>query len=182
MKKVIFVLGVLCLLVLPGLVLAQAGNIVCYGDTQGLVCDLDNSGGFMIVYVLHMNSPGATAVQFALMVEGAALTWVADLSAHDVIGNSRDGVGIAFGGCVASPNLVIQATYTGTSNPCDIIKVVPDPILNEPRDVLVTDCTVPIPVLQNTTGYASYINDNGSCSCGYPVEETTWGKVKSLYR
>ena len=136
----------------------------------------------MFVYVLHMNSPGATAVQFALMVEGAAINWVGDVSPHNVIGDTQNGVAIAFSGCTATPNLLIRATYTGISTPCDIIKVVPDPILDPPREILVTDCTTPVPVLLSTTGYATYINDDGSCSCGYPVEETTWGKVKSLYR
>jgi len=85
------------------------------------------------------------------------------------------------GGCIVSPVEALVVNYLGTSHPCDVIKVVPDPRANPPG-IYVTDCATPEPNVYTLRGHATYINNNGTCYGGYPVEATTWGKVKVLYR
>ena len=127
-------------------------------------------------------STGATASQFKLQVDGVPLTWVGDSSPFPgVIGNTSTGVAVAYGSCLVSPIHVVQATFMGTSAACDMVRVVDDPIA-VPPGIYMTDCASPVPNLVIIPGGSAYVNDDGTCPCNVPAEDTSWGQIKALYQ
>ena len=164
-----------------GLSLAQAGSIGVFADPQGTSCDLDNTSGSMDVYCVHVDTPGATACRFRVEVEGAPLTYFGESSPFvNTYGNSQGGFGVSYGTCLKSPIHVLTISYSGVSAACDMIRVVDDPTAIPPG-IYVTSCQMwPNPFI--ASGGAAYINNDGSCPCNIPVEQTTWGKVKALYQ
>jgi hypothetical protein len=167
---------------------AQAGSIGVFADPAGASCDLlDAVPGLYNVYVVHVFTPGATASQFAV-------TWTAGMmflsesptAPYIKIGTcSQPGTGcaIAYGGCIGSPNMILTISFFAQllSAPCSMFHVIPDQTAPAKTSVLVTDCGDP-PLLLNATGGEAFVNNNGSCPCNVPVEETTWGGIKSMYR
>ena len=89
---------------------------------------------------------------------------------------------IAYGGCYASPNLILTIHYfgNGITPTCSLIKVMPDPSATPPG-IYVTDCADP-PILGGAVGNAMVINPVPGCGCDIPVEQTSWGQIKSLYQ
>ena len=163
-----------------GLSLAQAGSIGVFADPQGTNCNLDNTSGSMDVYCVHVDTPGTTMCQFAIEIIGVALTNIGETSSFSTLGNSQDGIGISYGSCLASPIHLLTITYNGVSDPCDMIRVVDDPTAIPPG-IYMTGCSVGIDV-HVASGGAAYINNDGSCPCDVPLEETNWGRVKALFR
>ena len=181
MKKLLLL--VVSFLFISSMALAQPGSLCVFGDPDGLSCSLNNAGGFVWAYVVHTNTPGASGCQFSLQVIGTSLTWVGDSSPFHTIGSTQEGLTVDYGACLASPILVIQAGFMGTSESCDYIEVIEDPNA-VPPGIYIKDCTTPSPNLISLPRWATYINDDGSCpNClKIPIEETTWGQVKALYR
>jgi hypothetical protein len=164
------------------------GSIGVFSDPGGTNCDIyDFAPGLITVYVVHVNSTGATAAQFRVdnVSWGAGtLTFLGEISAYPtVIGNSQSGISIGYGACIVSPNLLLTINYfgSGLTPPCSYIKVVPDPQAIPPGNVLVVDCGIPA-AKWTATGGAMVVNPLESCLCDIPVQETTWGRVKSLYQ
>jgi hypothetical protein len=88
------------------------------------------------------------------------------------------------GECKTPPVLVCTMLFvaSGTSQPCCDYVVVPNSLPNEPYPIEYIDCTFleqPASVGRKVT-----INPNPTCPCELPLqtEETTWGRVKALYR
>ena len=190
MRRILLLAG--CMMLITGGTLAQGGFLHVWGDSARCVCDPDNTAGFMFVHVIHEGSPGATACQFAVQINGVPLTWVGDYSYFtSVIGNTQSGIAVAYGECMVSPIHVVRMTYLGVSNPCDMIRIVADPT-TVPPGIYATDCATPVPNLLVIGGGTTYINTDGTCWncspyydppwCTVPVEKTTWGKVKEIYR
>jgi hypothetical protein len=107
-------------------------------------------------------------------------TYLAETSPYLTLGNSQTGIALSYGSCMpASPFLILTIQYLvqGATPPGCEYWVVPDPT-TEYDNVMVVDCDS---VLRESYGGVAYINGfPGLCTVG--VEETTWGKVKSLYR
>jgi hypothetical protein len=76
--------------------------------------------------------------------------------------------------------LTIQFFAQGLSGPCSYCQVMADPTATPPG-IYVTDCSSP-PLLLNATGGDVVINPIPGCFCNIPVEETSWGQIKSLYQ
>jgi hypothetical protein len=178
------------LMLVASMAFAQSGGIAVYADKYGACCDLYNHHNSMQVYFIHEYTPGATASQFAVQVQGVPLTNVGETVTppFQSFGHSSYGIAIAYGACLTSPIHVLTITYLGTSAPCDMIRVVEDPSATPPG-IYVTDCAEPIPHLLTGIGGATYINNDGTCNCSLspcppevPVEKNSWGKVKALYR
>ena len=181
-KVLLFSLLLLCTCTLA---FAQPpGSIGLFSDSYGLSCDLIDAPGLISIYVVHVYTPGATGSQFRVDCAsgGAVLTYLADQSPFLIIGNSQTGIAVAYGGCYASPINMLTVLYlgNGTSPSCSYCRVVPDPIA-VPLEILVSDCQDP-PNLLISTGGTLIINPNPSCYCDIPVEETSWGQIKSLYK
>ncbi|MFH1754817.1 MAG: hypothetical protein ABIA59_03860 [Candidatus Latescibacterota bacterium] len=182
-----------CLLVVASMAFAQAGSIGVFADPAGASCNLtDTAPGLKLVYVVHVYSPGATASQFRVTADaGMLMTYLAEAVTAPYIkigtcaGPAGTGCAIAYGSCVASPNMVLTVQYfaSGLTTPCAMFHVLPDISTIPPKtSVLVTNCAVPTPALLIATGGEAYVNNNGSCPCNVPVEETSWGQIKSLYQ
>ena len=56
---------------------AQTGAVCIFSDAAGTECNILDTGALVQVYIVHSNTPGATASQFRLDVDAAAWTYVA---------------------------------------------------------------------------------------------------------
>lgn len=127
------------------------------------------------IYIAHLDFGGVTGSEFRTEADaGFTGVWLSETSPWSpyVIGTSPTGVAIAYAQCVMSDIIVIKATYllTGTSAPCSRLRVVPSP----GHDLVVcSGCHF----VDGPCGAGSL-----AVSCPVPVEETTWGRVKALYR
>jgi hypothetical protein len=186
MKKILLLtIAILCV---SSLAFAQMGSIGVFADPAGTVCDLtDNLPGLYTVYIVHVYTTGATGAQFGLE-ENHLMTYIAETETPPYLkigtcgGPGGLGCAIAYGGCYASPNMILNIQYfaQALTPPCGWIRVIEDNTVTPPL-LVATDCSDP-PLLINVTGGMAYINNNGSCPCNIPVEETSWGQIKSLYQ
>ncbi len=185
-----FMLLSIGLLLVAGLAFAQPGSIGLFSNVIGTNCDVYDSGpGLVLVYVVHMYTPGATASQFSVAsMWGNAMTYLSEAvtAPYIKIGtcySNTAGCAIAYGGCIGSPNMILTLQFfaSGTTPPCSYLQVMPDLTPPAKTSVLVTDCSDP-PLLLNATGGDVVINPNAGCMCDIPVEETSWGQIKSLYQ
>ncbi len=181
-----FAMAIVILVFGAGLVMAQAGSIGVFADPAGTNCNLlDGGTGVLSVYVVHVLSNCATASQFAITT-GGGFTGVKIGETYQfslVIGNTTDGVSIAYGTQLVAPIHLVTISYviSGTSSPCSWIKVVDDPTAPPPDGpgIYMVDCQG---ALVRLTGGTAIVNDDGSCTCNVPAEKNTWGQIKSLYR
>ena len=177
---------VLCFLFIAGLAQAQGGTIGVFGDTGGAACDIyDSTPGLVLVYVVHVYTPGATGCQFKIDDSAASMTFLAESvpAPYMSIGSSHYGIAIVYGMCVPAPNLVLTLQYfaQGLSTACSHIDVVPDPTA-VPPGIYVANCAYPAPALLNATGGTVMVNPIEDCMCNVPAEDTTWGQIKSLFK
>lgn len=160
----------------------QAGTIGVYADAAGADCHLpDAVPGLTPWNVVHTNTAGATASQFAVLLGSCNLaTYLSDTAIYAVtIGSSQTGVAIGYGACIGSPNLVLIVNMftSGVTPPCCPVEVVPDPN-SASGQIEVVDC---LNNLLFGSGFTSYINGSDNCPCTVGTEESTWGAVKSIY-
>jgi hypothetical protein len=161
---------------------AGAGSIGVFSDQAGTNCNLVDGGSYAYVYIHHLNTTGALASEFKLIrPEGWAFFAAQDVTAFLKIGfpDEEGGVSYAYQTCQTGSFLVQGIIYTsdGSSPVCSNTVY----ITNVPTktDIEVINCS---DVRLVATGGAMVVNGDGSCPCNVPVEETTWGKVKSLYQ
>jgi hypothetical protein len=165
----------------PSLI-TPSGAIDLYSDMAGmqeLVYDI--VPGLMLIYVVHMWSPlgGAAACQFSAP-KPACFTgvYLSDTNVFPVtVGNSQTGVSIGYGSCRQYPIHVLTMAYFGLgTTSCCYYPILPDP--NEPSGrVVAVDCSQQMVAV---TAGATVVNFVYGCYT-IPVEETSWGRVKSLY-
>jgi hypothetical protein len=181
------------LLLVASLAFAQAGSIGLFSTPLANNCDVyDAAPGLLLVYVIHVFSPGATAAQFIVndvtwlagtltpLAEAATAPYIKIGTCAMSLGGG--GCAIAFGSCVGTPNMMLTIQYfgSGLEPPCGYIQVMADPSATPPG-IYVTDCSSP-PLLLNATGGDVVVNPDPSCFCNIPVEETSWGNIKNLYK
>jgi hypothetical protein len=177
-----FLILVAFILFLSTSALAGPGSIMVLADNAGTSCNFVDTGGLVQVYFFHAFTTGATASQFKLDVENTGWVHLGDVWPFPtVIGWSIVGVSIAYGTCQAGTYQLGMANFFGTSVPeCTTIAIVPDPssLLGKIEAV---DCSNP-PQKIFPTGGRGIVNQNQSCMCTIPVEETTWGQIKAQYQ
>lgn len=160
---------------------STGGSIGIYMDTAGTECNLsDATVGMTTYHVVHLAGFGMTACAYwAPKPSCFTATYLSDTNIFPVtIGNSQVGVSIGYGSCRPGPIHVQSIVYftQGTTPQCCLY-----PVLGIPSSgkVEAVDCANN---LITAYGVTSVINPNGACTCGsVRVEETTWGRVKSLY-
>jgi hypothetical protein len=76
--------------------------------------------------------------------------------------------------------MTIEYFIQGLTGPCCRYPVLPDPRLPSGK-IEARDC---VQNVMYPTGGRGIINPNATCQCTFPVpvEETTWGQIKSLYQ
>lgn len=182
MKKALLMAVALVLFATPAA--AQGGYFGLFSDTIGENCTAVDVPGLLEVYVVHMDSPGATAAEFSIDSSGApALDWLADTAVFDVtVGSSPSGVGIGYGTCLTSPIHILTVKYfaSGLSAPCSVLRVVEHP---DTGAIRATDCEFNFVAVE---GRGMFINPTPDCEdCDLvPVgtEQNTWGSLKSIFR
>ena len=80
------------LMLSASMVFAQAGSIGVFSDVGGTDCNFADGGSLVTVYMLHVNSPGATAAQFKLAVPAAWMHLGDNWQFPTIIGTSVAGV------------------------------------------------------------------------------------------
>lgn len=157
------------------------GDLDIFGDTAAmdeLVWDTSPSG-IVTVYVVQMfGPPGGTAGVHFKAPRPACFeaVWLFDELVFPVsIGDSQTGIGIGYGSCRSYPVHVLTIHYFGQGlSTCCYYWVQADDRLPSGR-IEAADCNFDVVYL---SGGATIINQD---RCVTPVEETTWGEVKSLY-
>jgi hypothetical protein len=164
--------------------LAYGDTIGLYADTQGTNCNfVDNQPRLLQVHVVHISPGGATASEFSAPMPACmtGATYLSD-TVWFAVGNSQVGISVGYGSCVTGSIYLMAINYfvRGTSEICCVYPVLPNPYAVPGGAVLVQDCDFNS---VSGVGLAATVNGNSSCPCGgpVPVEETTWGRVKTLY-
>jgi len=178
------------------------GQLQLYADETGVDCIIpDTAPGLLTVYVYYFDyfgEEGISAIQFAAPKPDCFTNavWLGDatpwpLSLGDSQLNDRRGWLIAFGGgawCQTPPVYLGSIMYLaqGLTPTC-----CPYPVVKAPGDVhpefpgpIAADCGEPEPSVIGVAAGTSYINGDHTCPCIWPVpvQERTWGGIKSLYR
>jgi hypothetical protein len=159
---------------------AGAGSIGVYSASDGTNCNFtDAPSGIAFVYMVHTNSTGATASEF-MLVRPAGWTLLGGIPAFPLtIGTPEAGCAISYEACKLGNFLLYQNTYQtdGSSETCsNTVYITAAP---GKTAVQIINCTEG---REYSDGGAGVVNSDGTCDCNVPVEETTWGKVKSLYQ
>jgi hypothetical protein len=162
--------------------ITPGGAIDLYRDNAGMLeLIIDASPALLPIYVVHTMEPfgGAAACQFSAP-KPACFTgmYLSDTNPFPVtIGNSQTGVSIGYGSCRQYPIHVLTMSFFGQgTTSCCFYPVLPDP--NEPSgQVVAVDCSQQLVPVK---GGATVINYTSGCY-SVPAEETSWGRVKSLY-
>ena len=185
MKKVLLLtIIVMCS---ASLVFAQTERIGIFADATGAVesCAIsDAAAGLLSLYVVHIGTAGATASQFKAPMPACMTgsSYLSDSSPFAVtIGNSQTGVAIGYGACLVAPIhvLTINIFAGGASEACCIYRVMADESVAS-GEIETVDCDEN---LLFAVGQSGTINGNTSCPCAgiVPAQESSWGKIKSLY-
>jgi len=163
------------------------GKIGMFADQAGTNCSItDTAPGLLPIYVVHIVDAGATAIQY-IAAKPACMTstYLSDTNPFGVtIGNSQTGVSVGYGTCRSGAIHCQTISYfaSGTTPACCVYTVHCDPLgVDQCASGLVdiVDCDFGTGLAKGRSGV---INQNASCDCAtVPVEETSWGQIKSLY-
>jgi len=183
-------LSISCFLIISAnLAHAQGGWIKLASDLGGGGCNF-STAGLIQVYQFHQSSPATTLSRYKIDDSNAnSVVWLADnYGVYFPLGEANTGVTVAYGFCVVSPFLIGSSTYLYNSlsggTTCDgWLEVVPDPKATSDT-VESIDCSVPTPI-KYVAGSSVATLGVLDCTpgCGQvPVLDTSWGKIKSLYK
>lgn len=183
MKKLILLFT--AILVYAGAALGQVGYIGLYVDHTYTWCQYYDYGAALVpVYAVHKMTPGATGSQWRIQTSGDfTCTYTGEvIQVPTSSGDTQTGLTASYGACLASDILIATINYfcMGTSPTCARIDVVGHPT-SVSGEVEVTDCGY---VTHQAQGWSIIMNNDGTCGfCQpHPVESTSWGSVKALYR
>ncbi len=163
------------------------GDIILCEDSQGFDGFFDTTPGLITINVIVTgvsggSGAGLTACQFAAPI-GQCFNgvWLSDGQVFPVtLGDSQTGVAIGFGQCLQAPVhvLTINLFCYGPGTDCCFVWAVPHPDATS-GEIELVDCAY---TQYFGTGGAAIIQpDANDCIQYVPVQETSWGKVKSLY-
>ncbi|MEJ2720179.1 MAG: T9SS type A sorting domain-containing protein [bacterium] len=164
--------AVLCVLACGSLAHGQVPVLGIYTDTNGDDCNIvDSSSGLLQAYVVLKDDVGTgiSSVRFAAPLPACFTgSYLTDTNVFPlVIGNSQDGVAVAFGTCrnVTTHILTIVTFGSGTTPDCCQWPIVADPNTSS-GEVELWDCSTTNPQLVAGDVVTSTINGDGSCPCG----------------
>ena len=179
MRRALLVATTLLLCASHSFAQSLPGMVGVYADEAGTSCNIVDDGGLVRIHFLHVRTNGATAVQFAVDVTATNWVHLGDTWAFLLVfGTSVDGASIAYQLCLSDAIYLGSASFMGSSAPpCTEISIVPDPPIHE--TIRAIDCSGAFMI---PTGGLLYVNPDLTCQCSVPVEETTWGGIKALYR
>jgi hypothetical protein len=178
MKVKLIVAAIVCLTCAPSLAVSD-GYLSLYSDAALMDCTLsDNAPAVVNVYMVDFGY-GVSALRFRIAASpGFTGVWLSETSPFTTIGNSQTDMSMSLGSCLIGQVLVLTMTYQlfGTSI-CSQLSVEAPPSLSEP---ICLDCSFGMDCRGH---FPLHVNCSGPFGCDpLPVESSTWGKVKSLYR
>lgn len=164
-----------------------AGTLGVFSDLAGTACQVtDPLYANFYLYVLHYSATAANSSQFRIDVDptlGAASFNPSVAPGLLSLGNFTDGITITYVGCKTTFPLhiaTIQWFGLGNSTECHWVRIAADPGSQTGKPEVV-DCGLNKFGLDYTlTGYIA--NDGVDCSCSVSTQETSWSKIKSLYK
>jgi len=186
MKRVLLVFAGVLLCALPALADAPGGTIAIFADPLGENCYPEYiAPGLFQIYVVHINHAGMTGSAFTVVADedfdGVYLGEYLSDPNDVVVGYAFAGIAMGYGTCLPAPiHLLTMSFYVpGAGKKCCYFSVVEHPW--EGLAAITCDF-VKVPA----EGGTSYVNPDGTCQCDIPgvttpVQESTWGQVKSLY-
>jgi len=190
MCKVFVFMGVALGLLVLGAVQAAAnpvgipGHIILTEDVYGNDTIINDPQGTVRVYVFLSQYAMMNAVGCSFAAPKPACfnaVYVGETKQFTLtLGDSQSGMSIWFGNCIWSPVYLLRITYTvlGPTPQCCIYWVRPHPESESGRiEIWRCDDTVHY----GDPGYMIFNSDGTQCQSALPVEDSTWGKVKSLY-
>jgi hypothetical protein len=202
------VIAALCCSLFAAPVQSQSGAIAPYGDESLIDCHVyDLTPGLVYVYIaLHQWSGSSLGTRFSVQVPWS-LTYFGEDSPYVKLGDALNGVTVCYESCLPSsptPVLVLRLMFfgQGLTPPCTYFSVEPHPADSVAQSL---DCDGN--TFRPTTGIA-IVNPDSGCLCQVanaglggqdepgdgsaastahfcawvPVEQNTWGAIKSLYR
>ena len=182
MKRLLIVLAAILVLLAGTAFAYRPGIIAIYSDEGATNCNFVDDGGLVQVFIFHLFHDGATLSEFMLDVSLTEWTYLGESHALPlVIGTFVTGISISYQTCLLPPTYLGFASFFGSTIPtCTSIGIVPDPtgIVDE---IVVVDCQKGG---YYATGRGGVVNPDPSCMCSppVPVEQTSWGQIKALYR
>ena len=176
----------LLLIALGSLLVATAslaqipGKIGVYADAGATNCYIVDDGGVVEAHMLHVMTDGAIGSRFKLDVSATGWIHLGDIWDFElVLGSSVEGVSFGYTECLSGSIYLGKAFFLGSSAPsCTEISIVPDP-LAVTGEIEAISC---LETRMFPAGGRAVINADHTCQCTVPVEETTWGAIKALYR
>jgi hypothetical protein len=159
--------------------IVEGAHLSIYSDPALTQCTLsDASPGAVSIYVAETTDE-ATGVRFRVAPSpGFTGVWLGDSSPYHPIGSSQTDLSLGYGACLDGKFLVLTLTYQmfGTST-CSELAIAP--AVGFPVSICVP-CFGETPCIGDEP---LHVNCSGSFDCNpLPVEPSTWGSVKALYR
>ena len=161
-------------------------------NTMSSCAIVGDGSGLISVHMFMIGTEATTGVQFAAYIPScwAGVTWLGDVLSEPwlTLGTTQDagGLSIAFTVCRPLPIYLGAINFFGVaSGTCCEFPVTRPMTLSTKypawATVLGVDCSFEG---YPGTGGRVLVNANESCPCEQPlaVEESTWGRVKALYR
>lgn len=160
------------------------------GDNAMTTCTLAGNGvGPTSIHAFLIGPTGTTAVLFAAYIPAcwSGATWLGDVLAEPwlTLGTTQEdgGLSVAFGECRSLPLYLGTVNFFGVAgSPCCEFPVThPTVWQNFATPAQVVDCDF---TEHDASGGRVIVNADSSCPCDQPLaaEESTWGRVKALYR
>jgi hypothetical protein len=192
MKRILWVLAVTIAVVAPNPATAQYGSLGVFGDAGGCDCDIDDvTPGLFTVYVVHRDiANGVEGSRFIVRPgAGTLLTYIGEASIGGPIiitGGIVEGYEVFYNMCATGGLAIMTVQFfgQGLSQPCSLVELVAAPS-SVTGNVEIFDCSSDVHAVSTTPIFVNATNDcicrPGPCT-PVPVEETTWGAIKSLYQ
>jgi hypothetical protein len=160
----------------------SADHIGIYSDVNGTYCHLVIQPAQPVsVYVVHIYTLGAKGSRFKVvdMTGMLQLGWVV-LGGGINLGNPYQGIEIGYGDCAyghATPLRLDYFTMPFPTEPCATLRVDPYPGDASPMALNCAEEFKPA-----SAGLFAFGESYCSGCSANPTSETTWGRVKALYR
>jgi len=182
------------------LVHAQGGAIVVSIDRSLASCDIVDSGALVEVYIGHsLFYEGNTGARFRLDLGGVEWTLLQTRSLYWTTGDPLTGITVCYESCVTNPVVILELLFWGSLAPeCSVIRIAGHPVDGHIWGLDCESNMVP------ASGFQAVVNPTSQCWCTVgnestaveqsakrvpanfcavvPVEDTTWGTIKALYR
>jgi hypothetical protein len=173
--------------------MAQYGTLGVYSEPSGCNCNVYDTlpGNLVSVYVVHRGMvQGLQGVRFIVAGGGGmTMTYLAQSKVGpplEITGNIVDGYNVSYGSCLTGNLLIMEIVYLGTatSATCSWLDVAAAPS-SSTGQVEGWDCDGGVVTVG---GERTPVNPDATCACEMPgcqpvpVEGTTWGGIKALYR